>query len=558
MRVESAGASGALIVKRRLVAFYQGVCPPHLVAVTSVLMKKYKNQVEENENFRIARNEAERAAGTRGANGSGGATSGGATSGGATSGNIAAVLEARDQVGTTAQNVSSPIVTVPKASRGAEVSEVESGSIAEELGIMPGARLVQINDIPLRDAIQLKMADASENISLQVIQPNGQRAIFDIEKDAFEPLGIGVDAELFDGVTRCKNKCPFCFVDQLPPRVRHAPNLRRTLYVRDDDYRLSFLHGHYITLTNLSDDDYARIIGEKLSPLCVSVQATDAATRIKMLGNNSAGDIMERLHYLIDNGIQINAQIVLCPGINDGEQLDQSILDLTTLWPGIESVAVVPVGLTRFMPPNRGMKTVAPDHAQAILNQLKPHQKSCRARFGARFVYASDEMYLLANEPLPSAAFYDGYPQYANGVGLIRAFLDEVKTLRRQPVRAVHIATDAPRITMVTGSLAAPALRELAQALSEKNIARADVAEIKNTFWGGNVACAGLLMGEEVLRQLNGRDCGEMVFLPPDAVDNQNRMLDDITLRDMSTQLGATVRCDATGPLQMAALLRRN
>lgn len=518
-------------------------------------MKKYKNQVEENEIFRIRRNESERASGTRGAN-----------NGGASENGIAAVLEARDQVGATsqeltaqdltAQNVLPQVSMKQKASRGAEVSEVESGGIAEELGIRPGARVVGINDVPLRDAIQLKMADASESVSLRVIQPNGQTEIFDIEKDAFEPLGIGVDAELFDGVTRCKNKCPFCFVDQLPPRVRHAPNLRRTLYVRDDDYRLSFLHGHYITLTNLSADDYKRIIEEKLSPLCVSVQATDAATRIKMLGNASAGDIMERLQYLIENGIQINAQIVLCPGINDREQLDKSIEDLMTLWPGIESVAVVPVGLTKFMPSDRGMKTVAPLEAQAILQQLKPHQKACRAQMGARFVYASDEMYLLANEPLPSSSFYDGFPQYANGVGLVRAFLDEVKTLRRQTVRAQ--ASNAPRITMVTGALAAPALRELAQTLNEKNIAQAQVAEVQNTFWGGNVACAGLLMGEEVLRQLQNRDCGEFVFLPPDAVDNQNRMLDDITLRDMSTQLGATVRCDATGPLQMAELLRRN
>jgi putative radical SAM enzyme (TIGR03279 family) len=478
-------------------------------------MKKYKNQVEENEQFRIDRNETERILGLRGRPSDGG-----------------------------------------RRTEGAVLTEIERGSIAEELGIEAGARLIQINDKPVRDAIQLRMADVSERISLTVIQPNGQPQIYDIEKDAFEPLGMGTDAELFDGVTRCKNKCPFCFVDQLPPRLKQAKNLRRTLYVRDDDYRLSFMHGHYITLTNLSDQDYQRIIEEKLSPLCVSVQATDPATRIRMLGNSSAGDIMDRLKFLIDNGIQINAQIVLCPGINDEEQLDRSVSDLMTLWPGVESVAVVPVGLTKFMPSDRGMHVVKPDEARRIVAQLKPWQAKCQDQLDSRFVYASDEMYLLAGIPMPPAPFYDDFPQYTNGVGLIRAFIDEVQKVRRRKYRT--LGHNAPRITIVTGSLAAPSLRKLASALTEKNLAKAEVVEVVNTFWGGNVACAGLLMGEEVLSQLRGRDIGDYLFLPPDAVDNQNRMLDDINLTQISQELGVKVRCDATGPIQMADLLTPN
>jgi len=477
-------------------------------------MKKYKNQVEENELARHMRNEGERLTGKRG----GRASDGGRYTAGAT-------------------------------------LEVEPDSLAEELGILSGARLVGIDGRPVRDAIQLKMADVSESLALDVIQPDGQLLQISLEKDTFEPLGFSTDAELFDGVTRCHNKCPFCFVDQLPPRLKNAKNLRRTLYVRDDDYRLSFLHGHYITLTNLSEDDYARIIEEKLSPLCVSVQATDPATRVRMLGNSNAGDIMERLRFLIDNGIQINAQIVLCPEINDKHQLDQSIEDLVELYPGVESVAVVPVGLTQFMPDDRGMRTVRPEEARHILQQLKPHQERCRESIGARFVYASDEMYLLAGKPLPQTPFYDGFPQYSNGVGLVRAFIDEVSQLRRRKIAPNAVV---PKITVVTGSLAAPALRRLAAALTAKQIADAEVAEIENTFWGGNVACAGLLMGEEVLGQLCGRELGEMVFLPPDAVDNQNRMLDDITLKEMTNTLGTQVRCDATGPLQMAQLLSRN
>lgn len=500
-------------------------------------MKKYKNQVEENEQIRIARN-----------------------------------AERRDDSRRAQSTLSG----------GVALSEIEVGSIAEELGIQAGDRLLAINEQPARDAIQLKMADTSERISLTIVGANGQPQIFDIEKDAFEPVGIGVDAELFDGVKRCTNKCPFCFVDQLPPRksgvrVRGSgagdqtshpipdprlpiPDLRRTLYVRDDDYRLSFLHGHYITLTNLKPDDYRRIIEEKLTPLCVSVHATDPQTRIKMLGNAGGGDIMNRLQYLIENGIQINSQIVLCPEVNDGELLEQSVRDLMSLWPGVESVAVVPAGLTKWLPDDRGLRTVRPDEARVILAQLQPLQREAMKKFGTRFVYASDEMYLLADQPVPSARFYDGFPQFANGVGTVRYFLDEVAKVRRRASRKITPgqSTLVPQITLVTGTLAAPALRELASALNEKQLARAEVCKIKSTFWGGNVGCAGLIMGEEVLSALKNKSCGDMVFLPPDAVDNQNRMLDDITLDQLSRELKTNVRCDATGPLQLAQLLSKN
>lgn len=480
--------------------------------------QKYKNQVEENEAARHARNQAR-----------------------------------RDNGGQSAE-----------FGRGVVLAEVEPGSIAEELGLQPGDRLVQINEAPARDAIQLRMADSSERLSLTVIGSDGAPQLFDIEKDAFEPIGLHVDSELFDGVKRCANKCPFCFVDQLPPRVKSAfgtegfKNLRRTLYVRDDDYRLSFLHGHYITLTNLKDEDYARIINEKLSPLCVSVHATDPATRVRMVGNKSAGAIMERLKYLLDNGITVNAQIVLCPQVNDGAILQRSIEDLMPLFPGVESVAIVPVGLTRWMPDNRGMRTVRSEEASAILEQLAPLQKRARRELGTRFVYPSDEMYLLAGQPVPNTSYYDGFPQFANGVGTIRAFLDEVQRLRKRKLKPALQVLEPRRITLVTGKLAAGALRELSGVLNEKKLARSQVVEIEHTFWGGNVGCAGLIMGEEVRSQLQNFDCGEMLFLPPDAVDNQGRMLDDITLGQLSRELKTQVRADAHGPLELAELLRSN
>lgn len=472
--------------------------------MTVQAIKKYKNQVEENEAVRIDRN-------------------------------------ARTQLRS-----------------GAIIAEVAPGSIAEELGIVPGDALLEINDERARDAIQLKLADASENVTLTVADESGESHRLEIEKDAFEPLGIFINAELFDGVTRCTNKCPFCFVDALPPRIKSnalplgQSNLRRTLYVRDDDYRLSFLHGHYITLTNLKDEDYARIIGEKLTPLCVSVHATDPATRIKMVGNKTGGDILQRLEYLIENGITINAQVVLCPGMNDGEILERSVNDLKQLWPGVESLAVVPIGVTKYLPASRGLTSVAPEKAREVLKQLKPHQKECAEKFGAHWVYASDEMYLLANEKVPPASFYDGYPQFANGVGVVRSFRDEIKVLQRRKSR---VGKPKARITMVTGKLAAPVLRELAGVLQEKNFADANVIEIESTFWGGNVACAGLVMAQEILAQSKPEDYGDYLFLPPDAVDAQNRMLDDITLDELGAKLNTRARCDANGPLQMANIL---
>ncbi|HEX9998753.1 MAG TPA: DUF512 domain-containing protein [Abditibacterium sp.] len=468
-------------------------------------MKKYKNQVEENEGFRLDRNETGRETGDR-----------------------------------------------EEFARGVAIAEIEPDSIADELGLNVGDRLLEIDGQRARDVLQLKKADLGEKISL-TIASGDQITKYDIEKDVSESLGLGFDAELFDGVKRCTNKCPFCFVDQLPPRVKGGANLRRTLYVRDDDYRLSFLHGHYITLTNLRDEDFERIIEEKLTPLCVSVHATDPATRIRMVGNPSGGQIIERLQFLIANGITVNAQIVLCPEINDGAQLDQSIRELMALYPGVESMAIVPTGLTKFMPAERGLRTVRSDEAAAILDQIEPYQREARKKYGVRFVYGSDEMYLLAGREMPRASFYDGFPQFANGVGTIRSFLDETQAVRRRRVRPGI----APKITIVTGELAAPALRELAGALKQCNLADANVVAIKNTYWGGNVACAGLIMGSEVLTQLRGVDIGEMLFLPPDAVDNQNRMLDDITLDTIARQLNTRVRCDASGPSQMANLLSR-
>lgn len=447
---------------------------------------------------------------------------------------------------------------VRHARGGPQIAEVHPDSPAARAGIEPGWRLLTINDEPAHDSIQLKLAATGRRARLQMQDQSGQLQQRTITVDASGHLGVHVDAELFDGVRRCTNKCPFCFVDQLPDRLGPL-GLRRTLYVRDDDYRLSFLHGHYITLSNLKPADFARIIRDRLSPLYVSVHATDPALRQRMVGHpgdNMVGhpgdDVMAGMRYLISHGITLNTQIVLCPGWNDGPHLDRSLTDLLSLWPGVESLAVVPVGLTRFMPPERGLRPVRPEEAAAVLHQVRATQRRALNQEAGHFAYASDEMYLLAGQAVPSTAAYEGFPQFANGVGMLRVFQDELRTLARR--RPAPEARRPPRVTLVTGRLAAPALRRLAEVLAQLNLARADVAEISSTFWGGNVTCSGLIMGQEILQQVPPAR-RDLMLLPPDAVDNQGRLLDDVTVAHLEEHYGVPVQARATGPLAVANLL---
>jgi hypothetical protein len=361
--------------------------------------KKYKNQVEENEEVRIARNEHERATGTR-------------------------LQEPRANDG-------------KRRTTGATLSEIEPGSIAEELGLLPGSRVLEINEKPVRDAIQLKMADASERVSLTVISPMAIRRSSTSKKTRSSRWAFMSIRTL-----RWRNALPeqvpvlFCRSVAAASQRREALAPHALCARRRLPFELPARPLHHANQPQRRD--YERIVNEKLSPLCVSVQATDPATRVRMLGNNTAGNIMERLRFLIDNGITINAQIVLCPGINDREQLNKSIEDLMTLYPGVESMAIVPVGLTKFMPADRGMRVVSATEAKNIIEQIKPYQEKCLEEIGVRFVYASDEMYLLSGQKFPGAKWYDGFPQYSNGVGLMRSFLDDVAKVRRKRYRVLN------------------------------------------------------------------------------------------------------------------------
>ncbi|RCL51559.1 MAG: DUF512 domain-containing protein, partial [Synechococcus sp. MED-G71] len=314
-----------------------------------------------------------------------------------------------------------PTAATPAA---AVVESVESGSIGEELGFQPGDRLIAINGVRPRDLIDLRMLCGEEELRLEVEDPDGSLHQIELEKDADDGLGLGFTEALFDGLRQCTNRCPFCFIDQQPP------GRRSSLYLKDDDYRLSFLYGSYLTLTNLTAADWERIERQRLSPLFVSVHATEPALRRRLLLNDRAGQILEQIAWFEQKRLQIHAQVVVCPGINDGEALLETLTDLARFgggdWPAVLSVAVVPVGLTRFRPEGDGLVPVDPAMARRTIEAVEPLQQQFMQRFGSRWAWLSDEWYLMAGLPLPERFSYEDLPQQENGVGSIRAFLEEL------------------------------------------------------------------------------------------------------------------------------------
>ena len=306
----------------------------------------------------------------------------------------------------------------------AVVASVESGSIGEELGFEPGDQLLSINGVRPRDLIDYRYLIVEEELTLEVRDSAGELHCVELEKDADDGLGLGFTEALFDGLRQCTNRCPFCFIDQQPPGHRDS------LYLKDDDYRLSFLYGSYLTLTNLSDADWERIEQQRLTPLFVSVHATDPDLRSTLLENPRAGKLLKQLEWFAQRDLQIHAQVVVCPGLNDGDALVNTLRDLARFagveWPAVLSAAVVPVGLTRFRPPGDGLRAVTPEDASRVIDAVEPLQSEFQGRFGSRFVWLSDEWYLIAGRPLPPRVSYEDLPQQENGVGTIRAFLESL------------------------------------------------------------------------------------------------------------------------------------
>ena len=422
------------------------------------------------------------------------------------------------------------------------VSGVRPGSLAEAAGIRPGDRLIAVGGRPPRDVVDLQFYQAEPEVEVVIAKPDGAEDRIVFEKDVDEDLGLEFDRATWDDVTLCNNNCFFCFLKGLPR------GMRRTLYVKDDDYRLSFLHGNFVTLTNLQESDWARLAEQRLSPLNVSVHATDPDLRRRMLGNPGAPDVVEQIRRLGDLGIRLHTQIVLCPGVNDGTHLDRTLDDLCALVPTVLTVSVVPVGasprLEDWSANRDGIELLRPEptFARALIAQVHARQRQCRRRFGATIIQCSDEYYLTAGTSVPSARAYDGFPQYENGVGMIRRLEDNWSRLRRR-LWASPTPFLGRKAVIGTGTLAAPVLARMADEFAALTGAEVSVTGITNTVFGDRVNVSGLLCGDDFIKTLgNGASLPDLFILPRASLDYfGTRFLDDASIEDVERALGAPV-----------------
>ena len=418
------------------------------------------------------------------------------------------------------------------------VASIETGSIGEELGFEIGDQLISINGVKPRDLIDYKFLIAEEILELTVLDEKGQTHIIEIEKDQDDELGLAFSEALFDGLKQCNNRCPFCFIDQQPS------GKRKSLYLKDDDYRLSFLYGSYLTLTNLSKNDWLRIDEQRLTPLFVSVHATDPSLRSKLLRNPNAIDLLEQLAWFSKKRIQIHAQVVVCPEINDGKALERTINDLFSFAQGdcpvVLSVAVVPVGLTRFRPSDDGLIPVDAECATNIINQVEPMQKNFYKSTGSRFAWLSDEWYLIAKKPLPTLNSYEDLPQKENGVGSIRSFLKSME----------EATTDLPKkiyqkrtCSWVVGKLVENELLKPYKRLNKINNFTLYLYGLPSPYWGQEQIVTGLLTGQDLIKGLKGKDLGDELLLPSVMLRQGEKIfLDDMTLQELCSSLNVSIR----------------
>ncbi len=413
------------------------------------------------------------------------------------------------------------------------IAAVALDSLAHRVGLQAGDELLSINDHPLRDVIDARFYAAENHLALRVRRA-GREFSVEAERRYGEVLGLEFVHPTFDGIRRCNNRCDFCFVAQMPPSGDQALGLRRSLYVKDDDYRYSFLFGNYVTLTNLDEADWTRIGEQHLSPLYVSVQATDLDLRRRVLGNPQAGDVMLQLGRLADLGIETHTQIVLVPGLNDGPHLERSIADLADLYPALCSVSVVPVGLTRFH--RGGCRSYTDVEMRDVFDRVANWQARLRNRLGVNFVYLSDEWYLRLGEDIPLVDCYDGLNLTENGVGLARKFLNERVEF---VTRCDHSGRNSQFATLVTGTLFAPLLRRAMAEFAHVNV---EVVPVVNRFFGETVTVAGLLTGRDVVAQLRERDLGDVVALPPAMFGGpEGQSLDEMWPQEIEQALGQKV-----------------
>lgn len=437
----------------------------------------------------------------------------------------------------------------------AVIKTVQKGSIADEAGLEPGDKIISINEEKVIDIFDYRFLITDELVELKVEKANSEAWEIEIEKDVYEDLGIEFDSPMIDSAKSCTNKCIFCFIDQMPK------GMRSTLYFKDDDTRLSFLSGNYVTLTNMKDSDLNKIIKYHMSPINISVHTTNPDLRVSMLKNKNAGDIMNKIKKLAGAGITINCQIVLCRGVNDGIELDRTINELSALHPKVSSISIVPVGLTKY---REGLPELIPydkTSSSQVIEQVRKHQEQLLKQKGSRVVYIADEFYIMAGHEMPKYEEYEGFPQLENGVGLIamfrKEFYDYLNELKKLNIKnkgseaeglSINAANSSPlnneysgirKVSIATGFLAYEFIKELASELEEifKNI-EVNVYPIKNNFFGENVTVTGLLTGQDIINQLKGLQLGDELLISESMLKAcETIFLDDYSVEMLEEQL---------------------
>ncbi|MBD2167310.1 TIGR03279 family radical SAM protein [Calothrix membranacea FACHB-236] len=417
--------------------------------------------------------------------------------------------------------------------RPAKISKVLPDSIAAEVGFEVGDAIVAINGTCPRDLIDYQFLCADEVLELEVLDTSGKTHYVEIEKDYDEDLGLEFETALFDALIQCNNRCPFCFIDQQPPGKRSS------LYFKDDDYRLSFLYGSYLTLTNLPEREWQRIEQMRLSPLYVSVHATEPEVRIRLLKNPRAGQILQQLKWFQERRLQIHAQVVLCPGINDGFYLEQTLHDLASFYTGevptVASVAVVPVGLTRFRPQEDELIPVTREKAKEVISQVRSLALEFRQKFGSSVVWLADEWFLIAGEDLPSEAEYEEYPQIDNGVGSIRLFLKQFAAAAASLPAKI---SPQKKLTWVVGNAVEQAFQPILTQLNTVEGLQVTMRALASDYWGQNISVTGLLTGHDLILNLKGQDLGDGILLPNLMLKHGELIfLDDMSIAEVASKL---------------------
>jgi len=422
------------------------------------------------------------------------------------------------------------------------ISRIYPGSIAEELEIEVGDLLISVNGEKVKDIIQYRFLTDDEYIELEIQTKSGERVVYEIEKDYDEELGLEFTNPIIDKAKSCRNKCMFCFIDQLPK------GMRETLYFKDDDSRLSFLQGNFVTLTNMSEQDIEDIIRYRISPINISVHTTNPELRQRMITNRFAGKLYSIMERLAEAGITMNCQIVLCPGVNDGKELERTITDLSNLYPNVNSVAIVPVGVTRYRDHLPHLEIFNEKTANEALDLVEGLQEKCLEKFGSRFAFMSDEFYIIANREIPDYDSYEGFLQFEDGVGMIRKLGTEIENYLDELPDDYDVREKT--VSIATGKSAYEFINSMAELIMKKfPQVKINVYRIVNEFWGETITVSGLITAQDIIKQTEGKERGETLYITRSMLKADELIfLDDVTLEQLEEILGnEVVPCENEG-----------